>query len=177
MKKLVLNLALSLTLWGCATQPTEPAPNSNAPISGEAAPAPSATPANTPAAPPEKIKETKTIKGIFRGFDDADHRQAIIEFAEDNSQDNFLLSGDEALSYFLAANLDKPLELTYNVLERAASGTRGGGTIDKLVAAKAGNLAHDAWWQQEQAANPDAAALRKKYDALVKQATMTDDDK
>jgi hypothetical protein len=170
VKKLVLALLPVLLSGACKSSSPAPAGQSSTPppaLAGEQ-PSPAAATPNIN----EKVKETKTIKGIFRGFEgEPTLRQAQIELAEDDSQDDFPLSNDEALLYFLAANLDKPLEFTYQALER------NGSKIDRLTAAKAGQLTHDAWWQQEKTANPDLAALRKKYDALVEQATFTEEEK
>ncbi len=169
MKKFVLALAPLFLLWGCQTNaPETPAESETA------APNISQTTPNVAASPTpnSKVKETKSVNGIFRGFNGDEGLTASIELAEDNSLDELGLSGEATLNYFLAANLNKPLEFTYQVLEGAA----GTGTVDKMFSAKAGNLTHEAWWQQEKSTNPDETALRKKYDALVEQATEKDDE-
>ena len=179
MKLLCLVLLSVVLLWGCASAPPSSPP---APVTGETTepivnlPPPTVTPPPVP----EKIKETKTLKGIFRGLEAGEYRKAAIEISgeEYGGIEDYFLSNDEALLYFLAANLDKPLDFTYNVLERTASQRgSGSGEIEKLVAAKnAQGLTHEAWWQQQKAANPDQNALRQKFDALVKAATMKEDE-
>jgi hypothetical protein len=165
----ILTLAVCLFLGGCRT--VEPV---NQEAGAEPSPAlPQAAPSATAPLPAgEKIKETKSVAGTFRGFNAEGGFKAVIELAEDDTRDELLLGQDETLNYFLAANLDKPLEFTYHVIE----GSKGTGTFDKMTTAKAGALTHEAWWQQQKAANPDEAALRQKYAALVEQATEKEDE-
>ena len=168
MKKLAL--VFLLLLWGCQSKAPETPVEQDTTVNQPMLPAtPGLAPSPTPV---EKIKETKMVKGIFRGFNGDEGFKAVIELAEDQSLDELRLSGEDILNFFLAANLDKPLEFTYKVVE-GASGT---GTIDTMIRAKAGELTQEAWWQKEKAGNPDEAALRKKYAALVEQATEKDND-
>lgn len=169
MKTFIFILVLGLLAGGCRTVNTgnQDAGAESSPATPEAAPS-----ATAPARPNEKIKETKSVAGTFRGFNAEGGFKAVIELAEDDTRDELLLGEDETLNFFLAANLDKPLEFTYHVVE----GSNGTGTVDKMTTAKAGQLTHDAWWQQQKTANPDETALRKKYAAMVEQATEKEDE-
>ena len=177
---LIISLLSALLLWGCSAPPPSVSDNGT-PAADTPPPVVSWPPPSvTPPPVPEKIKESKTLKGIFRGLEAGEYRKAAIEISgeEYGGIEDYFLSNDEALLYFLAANLDKPLDFTYNVLERTASQRgSGSGEIEKLVAAKnAQGLTHEAWWQQQKAANPDQNALRQKFDALVKAATIKEDE-
>ena len=174
MKKLLLIFLSAFLFDGCATPP----PSADEPATPLTAESPMTLPTVTPPPVAEKVKETKTFKGIFRGFEAGAYRKAAIEMEDEEtgSLDDYFVNDDEALLFFLAAHLDKPLEFTYNVLERPATQRGGSGATEKLVAAKDGTLTYEAWWQQQKAANPDENALRQKFNKLIANSTLKDDE-
>lgn len=180
MRKAIIFALLVLGAAGCRKAPP-PATEAGGPEI-VTTPTPPPITAPTPDAavlPPEKVLETKIIKGTFSGFEGTDYRQAVIEL-ESGEFDNYFLANDEALLYFLASHIDKPLEFTYQVVAREIAGQRGGGTgqAEKLVATKDANgVTQETWWQQQKAANPDEAALRQKLNKLVTEATLKDGER
>lgn len=178
MRKAIICALIAGSIGACRTPPPADADTPIVAVS----PTPAIITAPTPdaaALPPEKVLETKTINGTFSGFEGTDYRQAVIEL-ESGEFDNYFLANDEALLYFLAAQVDKPLEFTYQVVARETAGQRGGGTgrAEKLVSAKDANgVTPETWWQQQKASNQDENALRQKLNKLVAEATLKDGER
>lgn len=120
--------------------------------------------------PPDKIIATRTLNGSFVGFEMGDYLHA--EIRKSNGKPlSFFIGGSESLPYFLAANKDKQLLLTYQVLDSYIPEAGAIARMERLVAAKSGNETDQKWWKRI-SKSTNVNALRKKYDALVEQAMI-----
>lgn len=121
--------------------------------------------------PKDKIKATKTVTGTFKGFEVGDYIHAVI--TKKNGQDvSFFLPQNESVQYFLVAHKDETLTLTYNVVSSWIEEAGGMQTIERLATVKSGIETNAAWWKKQRAGST-LSKLRKKYDAMVEQATLT----
>jgi uncharacterized cupredoxin-like copper-binding protein len=121
--------------------------------------------------PKDKIKATKTIKGTFKGFEVGDYIHAVI--TKDNGKEvSFFLPQNESVQYFLVAHKGEPLTLTYHVMSSYIEEAGGMQTIDRLATVKSGTVIDTAWWKKQRAGS-SVSKLRKKYDTMVEQATIS----
>lgn len=118
---------------------------------------------------PDRIKETKLIKGSFFGFDVGDYLHAMIKKLNGETISVFLVK--PGMEYFLALHKNQPLELTYQVVDTYIPEAGGMETIKRLISAKAGNLTYAVWWT-DMRNRFTMAQLREKYDALVQKSTI-----
>ncbi|MGI8734222.1 MAG: hypothetical protein ACR2LM_13100 [Pyrinomonadaceae bacterium] len=123
-----------------------------------------------PGTVPDKVKNTRTIQAYFIGFEMGDYAHAVVRRAN-RKRSSFFLGGPVELEYFLAAHKDKPLLLTYQVVDSSIPEAGGVMTIERLVSAKFGNESNADWWKRV-GRSSDVDSLRKKYDALVERATI-----
>ena len=120
--------------------------------------------------PRDKVKATKIIKGYVKGFEVGDYTHAVIK-KETGGETSFFLNESDALRYFLVSHKGQLLQLTYQVVDSFIPEAGGVQTIERLVAAKAGDLTHQAWWKRE-SARSSPQRLRRKYDALIEKSIV-----
>ncbi len=119
----------------------------------------------------DKIKATKTIKGYFTGFEMGDYMHAVIK-KTDGQVASFFLGRNKSVPYFLVAHKNQMLELTYQVVASYIPEAGRVETIERIVAVKSGDVTDAAWWKKERA-GASLQKLRKKYDPIVDQASLT----
>jgi hypothetical protein len=118
---------------------------------------------------PERVRETKTLKGSFVHFELGDYLHAIIRKADGQTMSFFLIK--PGMEYFLVLHKNEPLVLTYQIVDTYIPEAGGMERIKRLVTAKAGNLTYSVWWKTIRT-NFTMAQLGEKYDSLVQESTI-----
>lgn len=97
---------------------------------------------------PDRVKETKVMKGYIMGFIVGDFYHVVIK-NEKGKKSTFFLGGPESVGFFLTLQKGKLLDLTVEKVETYLEPAGGYETIERLVAVRSGTLTNDAWWKSE----------------------------
>ena len=123
------------------------------------------------AAPPkDKVRATKTVKGVFLGFEVGDYMHTVIK-KSNGEKESYYLDG-QGLEYFLALNKGKSVTATYQVVDTYIEEAGGVETVERITAARTDKQTSATWWKQT-GSKYTPEQLEKKYGKLVQQATLT----
>lgn len=117
---------------------------------------------------PDEIKAVKTITGKFIGFEVGDYYHADIKRSNGKTESYWL--GGRGLEYFLAANRNKTMTFTYEVVDTYIHENGGRMVIERLKSARIGNLTFEKWWKDLRK-KYTVEQIRKKYEPLVEKYT------
>jgi hypothetical protein len=120
---------------------------------------------------PDKIKASKHLTGKLAGFEVGDYTHAIVKPAH-GEQQSFFIGGGEGLLYFLVAHQGEQANITYQEVKSWIEEAGGYTDIERISAASVGGTSSTAWWAAERKKST-LAKLRKKYDAMLEKATVT----
>lgn len=151
---ILLILLASLAGCGSPAPDSEPDKTASSEVSAEARPA------------PETIRETKSLKGEFIGFEAGDYLHAVIRQPDGETASFFLERGMEL---FLVDHQNQPLELTVQVVDADIPEAGGVTTIERLSAIRAGDQTFAGWWTT---AEPSFGKLLDEYQPRIEEATL-----
>jgi len=117
----------------------------------------------------DKVKETKTLRGRFVGFEIGDYTHAVIRKG-DGKRTSFFIN-QPGMDYFLASHKGQSLELTYQVVDTYIPEAGGVETIERLVSARAGNVTYREWWKKVKA-SASMRQIERRYDPLVRASVI-----
>jgi hypothetical protein len=121
---------------------------------------------------PDRIKATKHLTGKLAGFEVGDYTHALVKPVSGENQ-SFFVGGGESLLYFLVAHQGDTVKITYQEVSSWIEEAGGYTDIERITAAQTtGGQTHTAWWAAERKTS-SLTKLRKKYDALLEKATVT----
>ncbi len=161
MRATSVALILLSLLAGCRAPATDPPPVETPASAAEAEP--TAEPAGQV---PETIRETKSLKGEFVGFEAGDYLHAVIRQPDGKTSSFFL---DRGMEIFLLDHQNQPLELTYQVVDTHVPEAGGTMTIERLSAIQAGEQTFADWWKT---AEPSFGGLLAEYQSRIEEATL-----
>ena len=156
MKNFLIFGLLSALMFGSNTFAMEPAPSARTVVAQKH---------------PDKIKATKHLTGKLAGFEVGDYTHSIVKPAR-GEQQSFFIGGGEGLLYFLVAHQGELANITYQQVKSWIEEAGGYTDIERISAASVGGTTSTAWWAAERKKS-SLAKLRKKYDALLEKATVT----
>lgn len=127
------------------------------------------TAAAKPAQNRDKVVATKSASGTLKGFEVGDYMHAVIKLTNGSEASYFI--GQPGLDYFLAEHKDKPLVLTYQIVDSYIPEAGGSQRIERLSGARAGALTYAAWWKKQRAKH-SFEQLEKKYGPVVEKLRL-----
>lgn len=118
----------------------------------------------------EIIKETRTMRGTFLGFETGDYVHAVIRDSKGMRRSFFI--GEPGLDFFLASNRNKNGSFTYQIVNCYIEEAGGREDIERLTKVTFGKLSSTTWWRSLKK-KMSLDAINKKYEPLVNKADIT----
>ena len=118
----------------------------------------------------DKIRATKTLRGVFLGFEAGDYLHAVIKTSVGKTVSLFLNGQD--IAYFLALHKGKAMTVTYEIVDTYIEEAGGVTTIERLTAARVKKQTFAAWWKRT-GSKYTAEQREKKYGKRVEEAMIS----
>lgn len=93
------------------------------------------------------VRSTHTLKAKLVGFEVGDYVHAIFEDSKKRERSMFI--GSPGVDFFMAIHANKPLVITYQVVDSYIPEAGGRERIDRVKSAKFGKLDSTTWWKSE----------------------------